>query len=89
MFCESTVQPKLDLIGQALTRDLGRRFGPDVIVSFPDCSPRTAESRRQDDETDARLGLRTVNEIRKARGLRPFPDPRFDQPLPSDERVRG
>ena len=35
MFCEGTVQPKLDLIGQALTRDLGRRYGPDVAMTLP------------------------------------------------------
>jgi HK97 family phage portal protein len=81
MFCEGTVQPKLDLIGQALTRDLGRRYGPDVVVTFPDCSPRVVEQRRKDDELDAKLGIRTYNEIRKSRGLQPFPDPRFDQPI--------
>jgi HK97 family phage portal protein len=81
MFCEGTIQPKLDLIGQALTRDLARRFGPDVVVSFPDCSPRNHEQRRLDDELDARTGLRTYNEIRKGRGLKPIPDPRFDVPM--------
>jgi len=81
MFCEGTIQPKLDLIGQALTRDLGRRYGPDVVVSFPDCSPRVQEQRRKDDEMDAKLGIRTYNEIRKSRGLRPIPDPRFDVPI--------
>jgi HK97 family phage portal protein len=81
MFCEGTVQPKLDLIAQSLTRDLGRRYGPDVLISFPDCSPRTAELRRKDDETDAKLGLRTYNEIRKSRGLVPFADPKFDAPI--------
>jgi HK97 family phage portal protein len=81
MFCEGTVQPKLDLVGQALTRDLGRRYGPDVVVAFPDCSPRVVEQRRKDDELDARLGIRTYNEIRRSRGLQPFPDPRFDQPI--------
>lgn len=72
MFCEGTVQPKLDLIAQVLTRDLGSRYGPDVAVEFPDCSPRVAAQRRADDEQDARLGLRTVNEIRQARGLPPL-----------------
>ncbi|MFO0799531.1 MAG: phage portal protein [Gemmataceae bacterium] len=81
MFCEGAVQPKLDLIGQCLTRDLGRRYGPDVAMSFPDCSPRHADQRRKDDETDARLGLRTVNEIRRGRGLEPYPDARFDLPF--------
>ncbi|HYH68456.1 MAG TPA: phage portal protein [Urbifossiella sp.] len=81
MFCEGAVQPKLDLIGQCLTRDLGRRYGPDVAMSFPDCSPRNADQRRKDDETDARLGLRTVNEIRRGRGLEPYPDARFDSPF--------
>jgi hypothetical protein len=78
------VQPKLDLIGQCLTRDLGRRYGPDVALSFPDCSPRNADQRRKDDETDARLGLRTVNEIRRGRGLEPYPDARFDVPFALD-----
>ena len=81
MFCEGTLQPKLDLIGQALTRDLGRRYGPDVVVGFPDCSPRNMDERRKDDELDAKLGLRTFNEIRKSRGLEPFADKRFDQPI--------
>ncbi len=81
MFCEGTVQPKLDLIAQALTRDLARRFGPDLVISFPDCSPRNQDQRRQDDDLDARLGLRTYNEIRRARGLDPYPDARFDSPM--------
>jgi HK97 family phage portal protein len=81
MFCEGTVQPKLDLIGQALTRDLARRFGPDVEISFPDCSPRNQDQRRQDDELDAKMGLRTYNEIRRSRGLEPYADPRFDVPM--------
>lgn len=81
MFCEGTVQPKLDLIAQALTRDLGRRYGPDILVTFPDCSPRQAELRRKDDELDARLGLRTFNEIRRSRGLMPYPDAKFDSPI--------
>jgi HK97 family phage portal protein len=43
MFCEGTVQPKLELIAQCLTRDLARRFGPDVAISFPECSPRNQD----------------------------------------------
>ncbi len=81
VFCEGTVQPKLELIAQALTRDLGRRYGADVAITFPDCSPRLSELRRRDDELDAKLGLRTYNEIRRSRGLRPFDDPRFDEPI--------
>ena len=81
MFCEGTIQPKLDLIAQALTRDLGRRYGPDVAVTFPDCSPRNHEQRRRDDELDAKTGLRTYNEIRKGRGLKPLADPKFDVPM--------
>src|SRR5262245_29143403 len=81
MFCEGTIQPKLDLIGQALTRDLGRRYGPDVVIAFPECSPRNQEQRRRDDELDARLGLRTYNEIRRSRGLEPYADAKFDRPI--------
>jgi HK97 family phage portal protein len=81
MFCEGTVQPKLELIAQTLTRCLGRRFGDDVKIDFPECSPRNQEQRRLDDELDAKMGLRTYNEIRRARGLQPYPDARFDQPM--------
>jgi HK97 family phage portal protein len=81
MFCEGTVQPKLELLSQALSRDLARRFGPDVRLRFPDCSPRNQEQRRLDDELDARMGLRTYNEIRQGRGLPPLSDPRFDVPM--------
>ncbi len=81
MFCEGTIQPKLELIAQALTRDLASRYGPDVAISFPDCSPRVLADRRKDDEIDAKLGLRTYNEIRKSRGLQPIADPKFDSPI--------
>lgn len=81
MFCEGTVQPKLDLIAQALTKDLARRYGPDVTITFPACSPRNQDQRRADDELDAKTGLRTYNEIRRSRGLRPYADPRFDTPM--------
>lgn len=81
MFCEGTIQPKLDLIAQVLTKDLGQRFGRDVTISFPDCSPRNQDQRRKDDELDAMMGLRTYNEIRRSRGLRPYSDARFDKPI--------
>jgi phage portal protein BeeE len=81
MFCEGTIQPKLELVGQSLTRNLARRYGADVVVSFPDCSPRNQDQRRLDDELDAKMGLRTYNEIRKSRGLKPIADPRFDSPI--------
>ena len=81
MFCEGTIQPKLALIAQALTRDLGRRYGPDVTISFPPCSPRNQDQRRKDDALDTRMGLRTYNEIRRSRGLQPYPDARFDKPI--------
>ena len=85
MFCEGTVQPKLDLIAQVLTKSLGQRFGRDVTINFPDCSPRNQDQRRQDDELDATTGLRTYNEIRRSRGLRPYADSRFDKPMvPAD-----
>jgi HK97 family phage portal protein len=88
MFCEGAIQPKLALIGQALTRDLGRRYGPDVTIGFPVCSPRNQEQRRKDDALDTRMGLRTYNEIRRSRGLQPYPDARFDRPLLPPE-LRG
>lgn len=82
MFCEGAVQPKLDLIAQSLTRDLARRYGADLAIAFPDCSPRNHAERRADDELDARMGLRTVNEIRRSRGMEPFTDPKYDAPTP-------
>jgi HK97 family phage portal protein len=88
MFCEGTIQPKLALLGQVLTRDLGRRYGEDVVITFPACSPRNQDQRRKDDALDARMGLRTYNEIRRSRGLQPYPDPKFNEPiLPLDSQT--
>jgi HK97 family phage portal protein len=81
MFCEGTIQPKLDLIGQILTRYLASRYGEDIVIEFPDCSPRLRQQQRQEDEQDVRWGLRTINEIRQGRGWKPLPDPRLDQVL--------
>ena len=63
-------------------------------MSFPDCSPRAGDRERTRDEADARLGLRTFNEIRRGRGLEPYADSRFDLPLlgspsPLGRGVRG
>jgi hypothetical protein len=52
-----------------------------VTITFADCSPRNQDQRRADDALDARMGLRTYNEIRRGRGLQPFADPRFDAPI--------
>ncbi|MCS7022321.1 MAG: phage portal protein [Gemmataceae bacterium] len=81
MFCEGTIQPKLDLIGQILTRHLASRFSQDIWIEFPDCSPRLRQQQREEDEQDMRWGLRSINEIRRGRGWKPLADPRFDQPL--------
>jgi hypothetical protein len=81
MFCEGTIQPKLDLIGQILTRYLASRYGEDILIEFPDCSPRLRQQQREEDEQDVRWGLRTINEIRQGRGWKPLPDPRLDQVL--------
>ena len=72
IFCEGTVQPKLELIAQVLTRDLAGRFGEGVRVEFADCSPRAMESQRARDADDIRLGVRTPAEVRRSRGLTDF-----------------
>ena len=87
MFCEGTIQPKLDLIGQILTRYLASRYSEDILIEFPDCSPRLRQQQREEDEQDVRWGLRTINEIRQGRGWKPLPDPRLDQVLLPQELV--
>ena len=80
MFCEGTMQPKLDLIGQALTRDLGRRYGPDVADRVsPNARRATRTSAARTTSWTRRLGLRTYNEIRRVRGLRPVRRPAIRQ----------
>ena len=81
MFCEGTVQPKLELLGQVLTRDLGTRFGADIRIEFPDCSPRAEEARRTADERDVKSGVRTLNEVRRSRGLEPYAEAEYDRPF--------
>jgi HK97 family phage portal protein len=82
LFCSGTIQPKLELIGQAIAKHLGPRFGNSLDVKFPKCSPTDEAARRADDELDERTGIRSVNEIRKARNLEPWPEPEYDRPRP-------
>ena len=60
-------------------RIAGSSFASRSQITY--CSPRNPAERRADDELDARTGLRTFNEIRRGRGLEPYVDPRFDEPI--------
>lgn len=84
MFCEGTIQPKLDLIGQALTRDLARRYGPDAVVSFPDCSPRNLDQPPQGRRTRRAIGAADFQRDSEEPRPRPVPRPAVRQADPAE-----
>ena len=82
MFCEGTVQPKLDLIGQALTRDLASplRAGRGGELS-PTARRATSTSAARTTSSTPGSGCGRSTRSARAAGCDPFPDPRFDKPI--------
>ena len=83
MFCEGTMQPKLDLIGQALTRDLGRalraRRGDRLPGLFARATRSSAASRRRTGREDGSADLQ--RDPPKPGLATVCRQPRFDEPM--------
>ena len=75
MFCEGTVQPKLDLIAQALDARPWQPFRArrdDRVSRLLATQSRSTSGRRRAGREDGPAHL--YNEIRRSRGLRPYAD---------------
>ena len=66
-FCEFTINPKLELIGQSLTEHLAPMFAADgerLVIWIDPCVARDAELKIKKWEAGARFGVVTENEFR-------------------------
>jgi HK97 family phage portal protein len=73
LFCSNTVNPKVELISQWLTRELPPRFDdPDVVVWLEECRPRDPEQTRAEMDQLAKYGCVTKNELRAVYSFPPL-----------------
>lgn len=72
-FCSFTVNPLLTFLGVQATQKLAWRFGPEYRIWFADCTPDDPAMLEKEVDTDLRNGVRTPNEVRRQRGLPPYP----------------
>jgi phage portal protein BeeE len=75
IFCESTINPLLAMQAGFLTERLAKRFDPDLLVWYQDCTPRDNEMELQETQLDAQLGAISPDERRIDRGRQPWGTP--------------
>lgn len=69
-----TIQPQASLIADALTYQLAQPdYGPETVVQFREFVSEDREFRLREEAQDLAAKVRTVNEIRAARGLEAVP----------------
>jgi phage portal protein BeeE len=70
VFDRHTIQPQANLIADAMTYQLAQPdYGPTIFVQFREFIAGDQDLRLREEDQDLRLKVRTVNEIRAARGL--------------------
>ncbi len=72
-FLRDTVRPKLTLIQEKINEKLMPRYGEEFFVAFDEIVPEDKELLLKREHEDVKLGIRTRNEVRKARGEKPHP----------------
>ncbi len=72
-FLRDTVRPKLTLIQEKINEKLMPRYGEEFFVAFDEVVPEDKELLLKREHEDVKLGIRTRDEIRKARGEEPHP----------------
>jgi HK97 family phage portal protein len=81
------IRPRLRRRDDKLNEQLVPRYDPSgrLFLASEDPVPESQELRLRQQEIDLKLGVRTVNEVRRDRGLPPVPW--GDQPLPTKAPV--
>lgn len=82
-FMEQAIEPPLSLLGDALQDELTPAYGGDLQLSIP--APNVNDQQQAEAElaTDCQFGTRTYNEVRRKRGLEPWPE-YGDMPVGTD-----
>jgi len=95
IFARYCIEPKLRLIEAQLNQDLVRRFDARLFCRFRSPVPADRAQERADMEANLRLGVTTVNEERRRRGLHAVPWgerpllPSNIVPLPDTRAAKG
>ena len=72
MFTRSVCDPYLATIAAQETSQLARDWGDDITITYPTTQPTDRNMQRADEAVDRREALRSIDEIRIARGLTPL-----------------
>jgi HK97 family phage portal protein len=80
LFCSATVNPKIEILSQWMTKELPPRFDdPDVVVWLEEARPSDPEETRAEMDLLGKYGSITVNELRSVFGFPPVDGPAGDQ----------
>lgn len=72
VFDRHTIAPQANLIADAMTYQLAQpEYGPELFVRFAEFIAEDGDFRLREEAQDLTLKVRTVNEVRGARGLEP------------------
>lgn len=85
--CEFTANPRLRFIAGRMTEKLAKRWDPNLLVWFPDCTPESWERELEESRLDGQLGAITPDERRAARGREEFNRPESQTPLVSSSTL--
>lgn len=69
-FLTNTINPLLTIYEQAFTRHL-QKFDKSLVAEFDKWQFNDSEDKRKQEDHDVKLGIRTINDIRKERGQPP------------------
>jgi phage portal protein BeeE len=73
LFCSNTINPKIEMLSQWLTKELPPRYDdPDLIVFMEEARPRDPEQTRAEYDQLAKYGSITKDELRGAYSLPPL-----------------
>jgi HK97 family phage portal protein len=72
--CSFAINPLLTFLGVQATQKLAWRFDTSLRIWFADSTPDDPAQREKEIETDLKYGVRSPNEVRRQRGLVPYPN---------------
>ncbi len=78
-FTEFTINPLATYMGQQITEKLAWRYDEKLLVWWPDQTPQDPQALEQSLRTDMAGGVRTRNEHRHVRGLKPMDGPKGEE----------
>ena len=82
-----TVLPKLRRIQEVINSMLMPLYDNDLWIVFDDPVPENYQAKIKRDTSDVQLGIMSINEMRKERGMEPYPEAEYDRPQPKPMRL--